>query len=110
VSHRATAAYASQLEAAMGRDAVRRFARFYAIPGYGHGSGDFLPEWDALAVLEAWAERGEAPAALVVADRGRSRSRPLCELGWWPRYQGHGDPDAASSFRCQRDAATGRAP
>ena len=110
VSHRATIAYASQLEAAMGRDAARGFARFYAIPGYGHGSGDFLPEWDALAVLEAWAERGEAPAALVVADRGRSRSRPLCELGWWPRYQGHGDPDAASSFRCQRDAATGRAP
>jgi feruloyl esterase len=107
VSHRATAAYWRRLEAAMGPAAVRGFARFYVIPGYGHGSGDFLPVWDPLAVLEAWAERGEPPGPLTVADAqpaGRGRARPLCEHGAWPRYDG-GDPQAAASFHCQKDGA-----
>lgn len=110
VSHRATEAAWQDLERTMGEAAVRRFARFYVVPGYGHGSGAFMPVWDPLAVLEAWAERGLAPHDLTVADGsavGRGRRRPLCEHGTWPRYDGTGDPAATESFRCQADAPGG---
>ena len=113
VSHRSTEVYWRRLEAAMGATTVKSFARFYVVPGFGHGAGSFLPVWDPLSVLEAWRERGHAPGTLTVADAnpaGNGRSRPLCEHGSWPLYSGHGDPDRASSFRCQADAtsSTGR--
>lgn len=104
VSHRSTEAYWERLRAAMGPDDVRAFARFYVIPGYGHGPaglGAFDPAWDALGVLETWAEEGVSPGPQTIADVGpKARSRPLCEQGSWPRYVGKGDPALASSFEC----------
>lgn len=110
VSHRSTEAYWRRLEATMGAATVEGFARFYVVPGFGHGAGSFLPVWDPLSVLEAWRERGKTPGALSAVDAspaGNGRSRPLCEHGSWPLYDGHGDPDRASSFRCQADATKG---
>lgn len=104
VSPRSTVAYWKRLQAAMGTDAVGGFARFYVIPGYGHGPAGlsaFNPAWDALGVLEAWAEEGVSPGPQTIADVGpQARSRPLCEYGTWPRYDGRGDPMLASSFSC----------
>jgi len=108
VSHRSTEVYWRRLQAAMGSRAVEGFARFYVVPGFGHGVGSFLPVWDPLSVLEAWRERGQAPGSLTVTDANpaaNGRSRPLCEHGAWPHYDGHGDPDRASSFRCRSDAS-----
>jgi hypothetical protein len=110
VSLQGTVDYWAELEARMGRDAVQSFARFYVVPGYGHGIGGesaFDPQWDPLGVLEAWAERDNPPTALSVVDKsagGQGRSRPLCEHPTWPRYVG-GDVKAASSFTCATPAS-----
>jgi feruloyl esterase len=104
VSHRATEAYWAALEAAMGKKAVASFALFFVAPGFGHGGGVFVPVWDPLTALEAWAENGVAPDGLTVSD-GAGRTRPLCEHGTWPRYLGHGDPNRAASFTCQSSSA-----
>lgn len=104
VSPRSTDAYWERLRATMGPDEVRAFARFYVIPGYGHGPaglGAFDPAWDVLSVLETWAEEGVSPGPQTIADVGaKARRRPLCEYGSWPRYDGKGDAALASSFEC----------
>ncbi|MBT9471953.1 MAG: tannase/feruloyl esterase family alpha/beta hydrolase [Phenylobacterium sp.] len=104
VSPRSTVSYWSRLQAAMGPEAIRGFARFYIIPGYGHGPaglGAFNPAWDALTELESWSEEGVSPGPQTITDVGPlTRSRPLCEYGTWPRYLGQGDPTVASSFVC----------
>jgi len=87
----------------MGQAAVRDFARYYEVPGYGHAvSGIYNAAWDSLAVLDAWVTQGQAPQAQVVEDTvGQpGRTRPLCEYPGWPRYNGSGDVNAAASFRC----------
>ena len=79
------------------------FVRYYIVPGYGHGSGDFNSTWDSLAALEAWVEGGTAPANQVVVDASaatRGRARPLCEFPRFPKYNGSGDPTVAASFSC----------
>ncbi len=103
VSTRATEQYFERLQSTMGRERVQRFARYYEIPGYGHAvSTVFNAAWDSLSALDAWVEKGEAPAAQVVADSVGvpGRTRPLCEYPAWPRYRGTGDINAASSFIC----------
>lgn len=107
VSHRSSEALRAELGAAMGARRLRSFARFFSIPGYGHGAGAFEPVWDPLSVLETWAEQHQAPGALSVVDAsagGARRSRPLCELGSWPSYEHLGDPRLATSFRCRPNA------
>jgi feruloyl esterase len=102
VSHRSTAIYWRDLQAAMGAHQVARFARFWTIAGYGHGAGPFRPLWDPLAILEAWRERGVTPENPTAADANDpARSRPLCPWPAWPRYAG-GEPNLAASFRCVR--------
>ena len=78
------------------------FARFYLVPGYGHYSGVFNARWDPLEVLDAWADRKIAPETLVATDgnKGVDRSRPMCVYPNWPRYNGSGDVNIASSFSC----------
>jgi len=105
VSTRATEQYFDRLQAAMGEEKVRDFARFYEIPGYGHAfSTVFNAAWDSLTTLENWVEKGTAPSDQVVTDTAGSpgRQRPLCEYPLWPRYRGKGDINAASSFVCAR--------
>jgi feruloyl esterase len=81
---------------------VRQFARYYVMPGYGHGSGAFKMQWDSLDALDQWVERGRAPVRPVALDAGSEspgRTRPLCEYPTWPKYVGTRLNDA-SSFRC----------
>jgi pimeloyl-ACP methyl ester carboxylesterase len=103
VSTRATEQYFERLQAALGEAKVREFARFYEIPGYGHGfSTVFNAAWDSLTTLENWVENRTAPPDQVVTDSAGlpGRQRPLCEYPSWPRYRGTGDINAASSFAC----------
>lgn len=82
---------------------LRDFTRYYVVPGWGHGTGAFVPGWDALGALDAWVEKGQAPATPVAVDNNPQndrRTRPLCEYPAWPKYKGAGDVNAAASFTC----------
>ncbi len=95
--------YYNRLVAQFGQRRLDGFVRFYIVPGFGHGTGQFIASWDSLAALEAWVERGTAPGTLVVADSkagNNGRTRPMCVYPGWPKYNGSGDVNSASSFTC----------
>jgi feruloyl esterase len=103
VSTRATEQYYQRLQAQMGASTVNNFVRFYEVPGLGHAaSSQFNATWDSLTALENWAEKGVAPSGQVVKDTVGvpGRTRPLCDFPKWPKYNGTGDLNAASSFTC----------
>jgi feruloyl esterase len=84
-----------------GAEALGGFARLFMVPGMNHcGGGPAMDNFDPLAAIEAWVERGEAPQRLLA--RGNAfpgRSRPLCTYPQVARYTG-GDPQSAESFTC----------
>lgn len=97
-----TTAYFDKLAARYGKD-LQSFAKYYVVPGFAHGRGDFTSTWDSLSALEAWAERGVTPLDQVTVDNNtatRGRSRPLCEYPTFPKYKGSGDPNNAASYGC----------
>jgi hypothetical protein len=66
--------YAQVQERMGGPEATAEFARLFMLPGVDHcaafpGPGASAVEFDPLPALEAWVERGEAPAALQVRWR-----------------------------------------
>ncbi len=84
------------------RDTGEQWSRLVLVPGMGHcGGGPALDNFDPLAAIEAWVEDGMAPAALEATGEGfPGVSRPLCA---WPNvatYDGAGDRNRATSFRC----------
>lgn len=102
VTHTTTSAYFDRLTARFGA-ALPAFARYYVVPGYAHGGGDWRSTWDSLTALEAWAERGVAPSNEVTVDSTAAnggRARPLCDYPKFPKYNGTGDPLLAASFTC----------
>jgi feruloyl esterase len=106
VSPRSTIMWWDRLIGRMGASTVHQFARFYTVPGYGHGPGGggvFNAAWDSLPVLDAWADSGKVPGPQTVTDTNtvtRGRTRPLCEYPSWPKFTGEGDRNMASSFVC----------
>jgi feruloyl esterase len=96
--------YYARMQAAMGPARVDSFVRYYEIPGAQHGpSSSFQPEWDQLAAIENWVEKGIDPANKLVAtdDSGvPGRTRPMCMFPGWPKYNGSGGINAAASFTC----------
>ncbi|MDR0261461.1 MAG: tannase/feruloyl esterase family alpha/beta hydrolase, partial [Comamonas sp.] len=104
VSTRATEQYWQRLEQTMGAPAVKSFARYYEVPGYGHAASTaFNANWDSLKALDQWVTAGTAPGAQVVSDTAGvpGRTRPLCEYPTWPRYKGSGDVNVADNYSCQ---------
>ncbi len=100
-----TVDYYDRLVAQFGQESLDDFLRFYMIPGFGHGTGQFVASWDSLGTLEAWVEKGQAPATLVVTDAkpdNNGRTRPMCVYPAWPKYAGSGDINAAASFECTK--------
>ncbi|MFO1198292.1 MAG: tannase/feruloyl esterase family alpha/beta hydrolase [Burkholderiaceae bacterium] len=98
--------------------AAAEFVRFFRVPGMGHSrGGPATDQFDALAAIVAWVEKGEAPQALLASARGAgnpggvnadvpagwaaNRTRPLCPYPYVARYVS-GDKEQASSFSCQR--------
>jgi len=102
LSHRATAEYWDRLVSTMGAETVDTFARYYEVPGQGHGVGVFQPVWDDLGALDRWVEAGKPPVEPMVRDGANDsgRVRPLCRYGTWPQYRGSGDSNAGASFSC----------
>jgi hypothetical protein len=103
VSSRATADYYSRLVQQFGQARADSFSRYYEVPGLGHAvSSQFNATWDSLTALEQWAEKGVAPVSQVTRDTVgvAGRTRPLCDFPKWPRYNGAGDVNSASSYTC----------
>ncbi len=103
VSTRATEMYWEKLQTQFGPATVDTFARYYEIPGLGHAlAAAFTPGWDSVTALENWVEQGIAPANQTITDTAvaAGRTRPLCEYPKWPKYNGTGDVNSASSFTC----------
>ncbi|MET3390926.1 feruloyl esterase [Variovorax sp. 1140] len=103
ISTNSTVDYYKQLVATLGQASVDRSVRFYTVPGMGHGTGSFIPNWDSLAALEGWVENGLAPATGVAVDAVAGtygRTRPLCLFPAWPKYRGSGSLDAAVNYSC----------
>jgi len=88
--------------------------RLFPLPGTAHCSGGLLAgpgSFDALAAMERWVEKGEAPNALLAeqypatqfgADFSRPpvRSMPLCQFPQMARYSGKGDVNDAANWQC----------
>ncbi len=106
VSHRATVEYYQRMVATMGAREVQQFSRFYLIPGANHANvaPAFAAGWDSLSALDHWVTGGSAPVNPVVSDKrpDKHRTRPLCAYPTYPRYNGSGNVDFASSFTCVR--------
>jgi hypothetical protein len=94
------------------------FARLYLVPGMGHCSGGpATDQFDMLASLVDWVERGVAPDQVTASARGAgnlggvnaeipvgwaaNRTRPLCPWPLVARYNGSGSVDSAASFSCK---------
>lgn len=94
--------YYNQIVSTFGQASLDQFVRFYIVPGFGHGSGIFDAEWDPLTVIDSWVTQAKAPGTLTAIDgnKGANRSRPLCVYPAWPKYNGSGDVNSASSFSC----------
>jgi feruloyl esterase len=102
-----------------GPKATRQFARLFMVPGMLHcrggagtdsfgGSGDPRPIGDAdhdiLSAVVRWVERDRPPRALIAAKvvKGETvRTRPLCPYPQLARFNGRGDTDKATSFKCE---------
>lgn len=112
-----TTAWYDALRTANNGDASN-FARFYRVPGMNHCSGGPpTDQFDMLAPLVNWVEKGQAPDSVVANARGpgnaggvnadvpaawsATRSRPLCAYPQVARYNGTGDVESASSFSCK---------
>jgi feruloyl esterase len=107
LSNRATAEYYQQVVNAMGgRANTDPFVRFYIAPGVNHcAGGPGADSTDLLSPLDAWVTKGRAPGTLTAVKRDPASgatllSRPLCVYPAYPRYNGSGDVNAASSYTC----------
>jgi feruloyl esterase len=91
---------------------TKDFARLFIVPGMSHSrGGPACDQYDLVDALVDWVEKGIEPDAITATARGASndevpaswnpeRTRPLCAYPSVPLYDGHGDPEDASSFSC----------
>lgn len=103
ISPHNTVAYYNRQREQQGQKALDSFLRFYLVPGLGHGMGPFNAKYDGLGVLEEWVEKGHAPATLTAVDENpatKGRTRPMCVFPGWPKYDGTGPVNTASSYHC----------
>ncbi|MCY1379482.1 Mono(2-hydroxyethyl) terephthalate hydrolase [compost metagenome] len=99
-----TAAYLDQVRQNGGSTAFNSFARFVTSPGVGHDlTGPGAANADLITALVNWVERDVEPNQLVAtgtSDKGKPFERPLCAYPGFPKYNGSGDPNKATSFTC----------
>lgn len=84
-----------------GTHRVDDFYRLFVTPGGFHCAGGYgATPTDPLGALVTWVEHGQAPDTLPAADATGAVTRDICRFPKVSRYLGHGDPAAASSYRC----------
>jgi hypothetical protein len=98
--------YYKSLVDKFGEEAVEQSVRLYVAVGANH-RGQFAPsEADLITLLEDWVEKQKAPPKNIIGvtmgptNFKVTASRPMCGYGLYPRYNGSGDPNDASSFTC----------
>jgi feruloyl esterase len=82
-------AYYERHRASQGAKNMEAFFRYYKIPGLSHGFGTFNAKYPGLATLDAWVDKGQAPANLVSTDvnpGSAGRTRPMCRYPSWPKF------------------------
>ena len=88
----------------MGASKVSDNVRLFLEPGMGHcGGGEGPNVFDALTPLEAWREKGQAPASIPATHSTNGvvdRTRPLCPYPQIAHYKGAGSIDQADNFIC----------
>jgi hypothetical protein len=109
LSSNATIEYYNNVKTTVGAVNADSFMRLYIAPGVDHcAGGPGADSSDLLSALDAWVEKGSAPAILVADKKDASGttlfSRPLCVYPKYPRYSGPAN-DAiaaklASSYTC----------
>ncbi len=94
------------------------FARLYLVPGMNHcAGGPATEQFDMLASLVDWVEKGIAPDRVIASARGAGnpggvnadlpatwaadRTRPLCPYPQVARYNGSGSIENAANFSCR---------
>jgi Tannase and feruloyl esterase/Tannase-like family of unknown function (DUF6351) len=97
-----------------GQATVDQSVRYYVSPNVGHGltgnssKGVPVPSIEnTLFYLQDWVENGIAPPDPIVQthldntpSHAVQSSRQLCRYPKYPRYNGSGDPNAATSYTC----------
>jgi feruloyl esterase len=99
--------YYNKVTATVGERATRASMRFFMVPAMGHGPGTAGPlnlDFDALALLEQWKERGRPPDTLTMAlfrEGTNVGTRLVCQYPRVAFYTGSGRVEDAASFRCR---------
>jgi len=101
--------YNSVADAMGGSAKVQDSMRLFMAPGMDHcygGDGPF--DFDTIAALEQWAEKGNAPDQIVAGHLLKGppkpdRTRPLCPYPQVAKYKGSGGTDEASNFVCAKE-------
>jgi feruloyl esterase len=97
--------YTRVVEAAGGAGTVDRAYRLFMAPGMAHcGGGEGPNDFDKVAALEQWVEKGKAPELIIASHSTEGkvdRTRPLCPYPQVARYTGTGSSDDASNFVCK---------
>ena len=100
--------YYNRVVATVGERQTRESLRFFMVPGMGHGPGTGGTEnfdFDALALVEQWKEKGVVPDRLIVGhfkNGTRVGARLVCQYPRVAFYKGAGlDPEDPDSFECR---------
>ncbi|MGE3840131.1 MAG: tannase/feruloyl esterase family alpha/beta hydrolase [Vicinamibacterales bacterium] len=96
--------YLQGLEATMGKEKVAAAVKLFMVPGMGHcGGGNGPNEFDMIGALDAWRDKGTAPARILASQSSGgkvTRTRPLCPYPQIAKYKGTGSIDDAANFVC----------
>jgi feruloyl esterase len=97
--------YNSVVAKSGGASTVQSSYRLFMVPGMTHcAGGEGTSTFDALAALERWVEKDEAPAQIPASravDGVVNRTRPLCPYPQVAVYEGTGSIDDATNFVCK---------
>ena len=103
-AHYAIDYYESVVAAQGSLEQTTDFYRLFMAPGVAHCRGGPGPDqFDAVAAIEQWVEKGVAPDQLIaskVVDGQVHRTRPLCVYPNVAHFVGDGDSNDAANFVC----------
>jgi feruloyl esterase len=97
--------YESVVENMGGAKKAAESIRLFMVPGMGHcRGGDGTDNFDTMAALANWVEKGKAPEQIEASHQTRGlvdRTRPLCPYPQTAVYKGTGNTDESANFSCR---------
>jgi feruloyl esterase len=96
--------YYKQVVKNSGTDPQHAAVQLFPVPGMGHcGGGPGCDAFDKLGIIDRWVDDGTAPERIVASryvDGKVVRTRPLCAYPALAVYNGTGDTENETSFKC----------